>query len=273
MKQLFHIFPVNTDETVPKVLSMRIGDRHYSFAITDKTGAELYSLTYYAGGEINSDLLSVIFSRHEELHSSFYEVQVSYDHPGSILVPLQYHTAGGEKLLLNTLYGRIIQSSVISEVINEWQLHNVYAVPAGVQEWVNRKFPACKYRHHYTLGVRMMPAGSPDHMLIDFDTDEFSFIVIKQDKLLIAQTLSYTTPEDILYCLLKTCNQFSLSREEVQLSISGLIEKESQLFRELYLYFLNAHFREPTWKLPAAGENGYPAHFFTSLNDLARCAS
>jgi len=216
---------------------MRIGERHYSFAISDKAGTELYSLAYYSAGEIHSDLLSDIFSQHAELHNSFYEVQVSYDHPGSILIPLQYHQEADTKTLLNTLYGSTIQSPVISEAINEWQLYNVYTVPGDVQDWVSRVFPAYKYRHNYTLGIRMIPGGSPDRMLIDFDTDEFSFIVVKQDKLLIAQTLSYTTPEDILYCLLKTCNQFSLSREEVQLSISGLIEKESQLFRELYLYF------------------------------------
>ena len=32
-------------------------------------------------------------------------------------------------------------------------------------------------------------------------------------------------------------------------------------------------FREPTWKLPTMEENEYPTHFFTSLNDLARCES
>jgi hypothetical protein len=72
---------------------------------------------------------------------------------------------------------------------------------------------------------------------------------------------------------LKACNQFSLSREEIQLFISGLIEKESQLFRELYLNFLNIQFREPTWRLAGNGDKEYPSHFFTSLNDLARCAS
>jgi hypothetical protein len=252
---------------------MRIGERHYSFAITDQAGAELYSLAYYFAEEVHSELLSELFSRHDELHHSFHEVQVSYDYPGSILVPWSYHNAGDEKKLLHTLYGQTIQSSVLSEAINEWQLHNIYTIPADVKDWVGRLFPSNKHRHNYTLGVRMMPGGAPDRMLVDFDTDEFSFIVIKQDKLLIAQTLSYTTPEDILYCLLKTCNQFSLSREEVQLSISGLIEKESQLFRELYLHFLNTHFREPTWTIATGEENNYPAHFFTSLNDLARCAS
>jgi len=45
---------------------MRIGERHYSFAITDKAGSELYSLAYYTADEINADLLAEIFSHHPD---------------------------------------------------------------------------------------------------------------------------------------------------------------------------------------------------------------
>jgi Protein of unknown function (DUF3822) len=249
---------------------MRIGERHYSFAVSDKIGDKLFSLAYYTAEEMNSDVLSEIFSTHNELHSSFFEVQVSYDHPASVLVPMPYHH-GNEKALLNAMYGNTVRSAIISEAVSAWQVYNVYTVPDDVHEWVGRIFPAYKYRHNYTLNMQMMQDTAADRIMIDFDTDEFSFLVIKENKLLLAQTLSYTTPEDILYYLLKTCNQFSLSREEVELFISGLIVKESQLYRELYQYFLNTRFRESVWTLPETNE--YPAHFFSSLNDLSRCAS
>ncbi|MFI5131068.1 MAG: DUF3822 family protein [Chitinophagales bacterium] len=273
MKQLFHIHNEDTDAAAEKILSMRIGERHYSYAVTEKAGAELYSLGYFANEEMTGDVLSEIYSDHRELHNSFYEVQVSYDHPGSVLVPLQFYDAEAAKTVLNSMYGNIIGSSVISEPLNGWQLYNIYSVPNDVHDWVSRIYPSYKYRHNYTLAVGRLPVDPVDHILVDFTTDEFSFIVVKEGKLQIAQTLSYSSPEDILYHLLKACNQFSLSRGEIQLYISGLIEKESQLFRELYQYFLRTDFREPSWNLPVAKANGYPAHFFTSLNDLAQCAS
>ena len=271
LKQLFYIHAEHSDEATDRTLSMRIGERHYSYAITGKTGLDLYSLAYYSNEEMTGDALSKIYSDHEELHHSFHEVQVSYDHPGSVLVPLPFYDAEAAKSVLSIMYGNIIGSSVISEPLNEWQIYNIYAVPNDVHDWVSRVFPSYKYRHNYTLAVGRLPADPADHILVDFTTDEFSFIVIKEGKLQIAQTLSYSSPEDILYHLLKACNQFSLSRGEIQLYISGLIEKESQLFRELYQYFLYTEFREPAWNVPDG--NGYPAHFFTSLNDLAQCAS
>jgi hypothetical protein len=273
VKQLFHIKAQQSHEPAENVLSLRIGQKHFSFAITDKSGRELRSLAYYSNDEMNAEALGSVYSKHPELNHSFHEVLLCYDYPDSVLVPEGYHP-GDSAILLSTVYGSHTRASIITEAVDEQKLHNVYAVPADVREWVTRLFPGCRYQHHYTMAIKMIPADSADHLLIDFTPAEFSFIVLKENKILIAQTLSYTSPEDILYYLLKTCNQFSLSRDEVQLFISGMIEKESQLYRELYLYFMNVSFREPSWNLSAGEENKeYPSHFFTSLNDLAQCAS
>jgi hypothetical protein len=274
LKQLFYIQTDNAKEATHQILCIRVGDRHCSFAITDKQGTDLYSLAYYTAGEIDNNSLSEIFSGHAELNKSFSDVLVSYDYTKSVLVPTEYYDTDDAKTVLNTMYGVNGQSSSFnSEAVNKWQLYNVYAVPKDVHDSIIRKFPNAKYSHYYTLESKVMPAGFADCLLIDIHMDEFSVIAIKENKLLIAQMYSYSTPADVLYYLLKICEQFSLSQERVQLAISGLIEKESQLFNELYQYFLLVEFRVPAWKVPATEGYGYPAHFFTSLNDLARCAS
>jgi hypothetical protein len=273
LKRLFYIKNEGADPIPQAVLSLGIGERHISFAITDKTGAELHSLAYYKTETTDSEILSELFSDHSELNRLFYVVQVSYDHSKNVLIPTQHFDAHVSKTILDSMHGMNDQSFVISEAVNEWQLYNVYAVPKEVQEWLGRKFPAAIYRHHFTLGIKTMPPGSSDRLLVNIHTDEFSFIAIKDNKLMIAQTHLYESPEDICYYLLKTCHQFSLSQEKVELSVSGLIEKESQLYRELYQFFVNVEFRLPTWQIPPTVDNECAPHFFTTLNDLARCAS
>jgi hypothetical protein len=91
----------------------------------------------------------------------------------------------------------------------------------------------------------------------------------KDSKLILAQSFPYSTPEDVVYYLLKACQQFSLSQKEVSVHLSGLIDKQSSLFKELYQYFIHPEFREAGWN----SGSEFPAHFFTSLNDLAQCAS
>jgi hypothetical protein len=271
LKRLFYIN--NAKEVIQPVLSVNVGERYASFAITDNTGTELSFLVYYTADEINGESLPDIFSGHPELNRSFYEVKISYGYSGNVLVPSEMYNTDATKTMLKVMHGTDGHNPVISEAVNEWQLYNVFAIPADVQQWISRKFPAGNYRHHFTLGLKTMPAGPADRLLINVHTDEFSFIAIKDNKLLIAQSHLYSSPEDICYFLLKTCHQYSLSQEQVQLSVSGLIDKESQLYREMYQFFVHVEFRSPAWNIPTTGENEYQPHFFTTLNDLARCAS
>ncbi|MBL7740154.1 MAG: DUF3822 family protein [Chitinophagaceae bacterium] len=273
MKRLFYIKNEQAGDMTQSVLSLQIGERHFGFAITDETGSILHLLGYYTAEEMDAGTLSSVYSDNYELGRPFYSVQVSYDHGKNVLVPVQHFNADSSRSLPDCMFGKDGRSFVLYEAVNEWQLYNVYAVPADVQEWVNRKFPSAVHRHYFTLGIKSMAAGPGDRILADIHTDEFSFIAIKGNKLLIAQTHPYSSPEDICYYLLKTCHQFSLSQEQVQLTVSGLIEKESQLYRELYQFFVHVEFREPAWTMPVMEDHEYPAHFFTSLNDLARCAS
>lgn len=271
LKQHFYINQAGTEAVLKRVLCMRIGERHFSFSISDKIGDRLCTLAYYTDGEINPDTLSEVFSRHGELHASFAAVQVCYDHPASILAPTGHFHGAHARKLIQAVHGSTAQSVVLSEPVKPSELYNAYAVPEDIHEWVGRIFPAFRFRHHYTLAVNNLSDPPKHAILLELDTDEFSFLVWRDGKLMLAQTLRYVTPEDILYVLIKSCNQFSLSREDVDLYISGLIVKESQLYRELYQYFLRTRFRDVVWKIDEPENN--PPHFFASLNDLARCVS
>jgi hypothetical protein len=271
VKQLFHIEANESAEIAQQVLSLRVGEKHCGFAITDKDGDKLYELAYYCMDTPGINPLAGIMEKHPELDRSFYKVLVSYDYPQSTLVPLQHYKQEDTSPLLKNLYGINSGSSVISESIAEWQVYNVYAVPNELHDWVNRKFTAGSYWHQYTLLVKNLDtAPGGDHLLVDFRRDDFTLVAARENKLLLASSFYYSTPEDVLYYLLKVCQEFGFSQQEVRVSLSGLIDKQSALYKELYQYFINLNFREADWNI--AGSE-YPAHFFTSLNDLARCAS
>ncbi len=253
-------------------MCLRIGERHCSFAITDRQGKDLYSLGYYTAVEMNAECLGSIFLNHAELGKNFYAVQVGFDHAQSVLVPVQFFHAEDAENVFNTMHGKQEGLVILSESVKEWQLHNVYAVKKELFEWLKRRFPSASFYHNYSVRIKL-PAGDADRILVDMQTDEFSVIAVKANKLIVAQTYSYSSPADILYYLLKICEQFGLSQRETELCIAGLIERESALFRELNQYFMNASFREPIWEIPGMDERQYPSHFFTPLNDLARCVS
>lgn len=270
LKELFNIEPASAGDAGEQVLSLRIGERHCGYAITDKSGDLLYKLGYFALDGMEGNPVADLFAAHPELNESFYKVLAGYDYPQSTLVPSQQYKEGDAGLLLKTLYGINGTATVISEAIPAWEVYNIYGVPKELHEWMNKKFHAGHYWHQYTLGIKLMRGDAAGHILVDMRAEDFMVIAGANNKLLLAQTFQYSTPEDVLYYLLKICQQFGLSQQDVHLSLSGLIDKQSALFKELYQYFINIEFRQPGW---VNSGNEYPAHFFTSLNDLARCAS
>ena len=91
------------------------------------------------------------------------------------------------------------------------------------------------------LKNKMLHADS-NCMLVDFKSDSFSVVLVRDNSLLTAQIFFYTKAEDVLYYLLNICKQFSITQNEVNILLSGLIDRNSTVFKELYQYFLNIDF-------------------------------
>lgn len=272
MKQIFTISSGKEIAAAQQVLTIRLGQHHFGFAISNPVSGELLQLTWYTTGETSIAGLDEILDAHPELKHSFYHVLVGYDYVQSTLVPQHLYRQDDARLLLETMHGVNGTHAVVAESIPGWQLQNVYAVPGAVRDWVMAQFPPAVYRHGYSIGVRLLPAAEAT-ILVDFQTNHFSVIAGRDNKLLLTQTFAYATAADVVYHLLQVCVSFALPQERVQLVLSGLIEKESNLYRSLVQYFLQIRFREPAWQLPATTEADAPPHFFTSLNDLIVCAS
>ncbi len=270
LKRLFEITEEGK-ESVQPVLSMELGEKHCCFSITDFASQELKKLVYYNAEEINDDFLSELFTAHAELTDPYFKVLVCYDYPQSCLVPSKNYRHEDGAFLVNTLTGMPAGASIVAEAINEWQLNNIYVVPQKVHDRISKTFSTGKYWHRNTVNIKSNTATTEGgDLFVNFRNADFTVLASANGKLLLAQAFSYSTPDDVIYYLLNICKQFGLSQQQVNISLSGLVEQQSALYRELHQYFLNITFRNAAWKIPVTDES--PAHFFTSLNDLTKCA-
>jgi hypothetical protein len=67
VKQVYHIDSERNTETTQQILSIRIGERHFGFAITSADAGELFKLTWYTGTEIDEPALKDLYQKHTEL--------------------------------------------------------------------------------------------------------------------------------------------------------------------------------------------------------------
>src|SRR5688572_3922633 len=251
---------------------MEAGERYCCFGILDKSTRELTEYAYYIAHKSEEELMSEIFVEHSVLNDAFKQYAVNFSNAECILVPESHYNPGDEQLYLGIMYGIKDKSIVKSGHLHRWKLYTVFRIPQYLHELLHHKFGEGKPWHHYSVQLKSIPEEEDDTLFVDFRTDEISVIVLKKNILQLAQTFTYAVPADVLYYLLKICRQFSLSQQEVKVALSGLIEKDSAIYRELYKYFLHLNFAliPGEIKLDSAFSE-FPAHYFSSICKLATC--
>ena len=206
------------------------------------------------------------------MNNRYYQTAVAYDANESVQIPAAVYKYEYGQLHLDALHGKTIHTNTISENIPSLNLYNIYRLPATLHSSISRKFLSGKFWHLYTVILKNLPSRQGGSIFIDFKTDEFSVVILKDNKLLLCQTFAYTAPEDVLYYLLKACQQLGLSQQQVQLFLAGLIEKDSALYRELYKYFINLEFESLSNEIKlTTALTIHPQHYYSSISKLAAC--
>lgn len=266
VKKVFEIISPSAEQVIQPVLSIRAGLNHFAYVITERATGEIRKLEYFTGDGYDQQSVSELIRTLTAPGNPFYRVSICYDYPWSMFVP----APGFRHEDANLLKMPIISGTVsITEFIPEWQLYAVYAAPAEIHRLFTTQFGTAKFYSQAGIILKHSKTALPGgYLAVDIRHTDFFVLAAKSGKLLAAQNYEYNTPEDVLYYLLRICHQFSLSQNAVQLRLSGLVDKQSTLFKDLYQYFIDLDFRETDWNMRGTD---YPAHFFTSLNDLSRC--
>jgi hypothetical protein len=260
-------FAINTNaafESFDCTLTMILGDDYFSYAINDNENTVQELRRYYLQKTTVSQL-DEIFESNPVLNKGFANIITALDFNTNVLLPVDENTGDNTPLLY--LNGAEHQDHIINEVVEKWDLANVYSIPYELLYWILKHFPSTKLWHAQSMYLKMAGKGFADGCIdLDLRDTNFNVTVTQLNKLLLGKNYSYATPADVLFYLLKICECFQLNQKDVQLNISGLVDKNSTLYKTLYDYFLNINLRPASWKF-----DQYPAHYFTLLNQLALC--
>jgi hypothetical protein len=88
----------------------------------------------------------------------------------------------------------------------------------------------------------------------------------------VIQNFQYKVPEDAAYHLLNVCERFEVKANDTVLHLNGMIDPDSNLYNELYKYFLQTAFGTLPEIFTYNEEiKKYPEHYFSHLFELAAC--
>ncbi|WP_162944771.1 DUF3822 family protein [Flavisolibacter nicotianae] len=201
--------------------------------------------------------------------NTFNDVVVCSAFPQALLFPHKYFTS--DYTALDVIYEQPAQK-YFHDLLPEWQMVNAYSLPDSVYASLEESFSSVRYVHCYTPAIRVPNDVVADAQLSVHFSEQYIRVLLKKDMHVhLAQTYAYKTPLDVIYYLLKICYEFGLSQQEVVIILSGLVEKDSNLFTDVQQYFTQILFAgQPEIGLPSSP---HPHYFFTSIYNLAACVS
>lgn len=243
------------------------GETYCCIAGYDAKAKQLRDIKYFTFDKYLEDAsMDAILQAVKEQATEDAKVVFCSAFPEALLIPKKQHSAGQN--LLDTLFTGV--SVCQTDHIGEWGLVNAYAFPTAIQAGITKRFSDSIFYHAYTPSLKVYNGFDAAHqVMVHFAPSLMRVIVKKTGNLQLAQTYRYTAPLDAVYYLLKIVEECALDKE-VLIILSGLIEEDSALYKELYQFFANISFAKP---IEFSVKADQPTHYFTSLHNLAACVS
>jgi Protein of unknown function (DUF3822) len=233
---------------------------------------ELFSFDKDATEDWN-DIFYEIKTLSATFNKQYKQVFCYFNTEESILIPEKFLTASSAEDYLNLVYGDNPRMELKYEKLHATKVFiNAYRIKKSITELLNRQFIIFQTAHSYSNilnEVMRRPRLDEQFIKIQFYTHHFIFALWKGERLQMIQTFPYKTAEDLLYYLLRIEQQFALERAIAVVEVSGMIDIESNIYKQITHVFQHVHLDaiQPTGVFKLM-QDEYPAHYFTPFFKL-----
>lgn len=274
MRSVFEILPPSF-EAGDCTLFCELNDEGFSYCIKDEMKNTFAGLAVYHYDRNKPPVgfpiaLQIIFHQKKILSQNFKKVKIVYSLPQSTLIPFHIYNRENNGNIMNLMHGDLYQNeTLLSDVITTQSMYNCYRIPTAIYEILQSQFPHAESMHQYSLLLKE-PATSANKLCIIFYTRKIIVSLIKDGKYQLVNSYNYKTPEDVGYVLLNLCHQFNI--KDVSLEISGLLEENSSLYKEIYKFFTDIRFAGLPEDISVSPEIAkYPSHYFSYIFAIDSC--
>jgi hypothetical protein len=248
------------------ILLLEFGETYCMVSVINASSKTVEGVQVYTYDAISMEESLAEILNNIPTDQAFEKVIVSPAFAEALLVPRKLHHS--ESPLVKAIYSN--GTHQLEDAIPEWQCINSYTISTTTHHQIKQRFPDASFIHTYTPLLKIFNGFSDDYqVMVHFMYNQFRVVVKKDQLVQLVQTYSYTSPMDVVYYLLKITTEFALPADETRIIVSGFVDENSALYKELRLYFLNLDFAmASSLSFPA---DDHPNHFFTSIHNLAAC--
>ncbi len=271
----FNITSKNTP-SAKQNLFVQAGRQGISFIQLDSNSNTFTSVLVYhfakhlADTQIAEAIKGIVSAENFE-QQHFKKIYVTWCFDENILVPHGYFDAANASEMLQLVYGDIMPGTVQNELVTTHNLHTVYKIPAAVKNVLNNWVPFCIQSHESSLLINF-DKGNKDLLYCNFYPEYLTVMFRKNGQLQVIKNFEFITPDDAIYHLLHVCQGFETDATQTVLTVSGMVDANSNLYNELNKYFFKIDFVMLPENFTYTEEiKNSPAHYFSHLFATAAC--
>jgi hypothetical protein len=260
-------------------LFIEVSNYHYCCWVrTEKNNSiaalEIFTIDEQLGFDWN-DIFYEIGKQSVLTDKSYNLVTIFYNTNENVLVPAYKFNAANADGYLDLMFGTNENTVIKYDSIDFGgeAMYNVYRINAMLSTMIKSNFLTITEFHTYT--------GLLKHLTVDSDKTQgnainlyfynkmFIAIVLKNNKLQIAQRFIYSTPEDVLYYALNFTNVYKLTKDADPLFVSGMVDQNGSVLNLLKQHFSSVYIAYPNTNEVAFESNAeFPIHYFTPFFNL-----
>ena len=235
-------FDIHQEKISNDFLHLEVGAAHVALTAFDENNAasrnfELY--TFDKNDDFENVLLQ-IYTQSSFLKQEFQSVKIIWENPYAQYIPKDFYNDSVEDIIYYFTEQKLTPQKRLL------QKNDLFAVPFSVDEdkWnsLHKKFPNAEDAHKYYEIIRHLSTAKntvPLHLLVIFYPNHFIISANKNGQLQLINSVNFSSETDVVYYLLNAAKQLGVSISETSVILSGLIDGDSNLFREIYKYVPN----------------------------------
>lgn len=236
-------------------------------------GYELFTFDEEEAGNF-SKLFETVSSDSKILSKDLSSVDIYFNRPECLPVPIFKFNKEIAADYLDVVFGEDGSSKIQFEHLAvEPGIMNVFRVDNDRYDFFSQQFRKPVWHHTYSNIIRRIAFKSfvypSEFISVQFYSTSMIVLVLREGNFHLIQSFSYENPEDVLFHLLNISNQLELFSEKLTVQISGVIDLEFQLYRELIKYFKNVIVQNMKPSALFLDTKEHPPHFFTPFFNLA----
>jgi len=129
------------------------------------------------------------------------------------------------------------------DTLETQKLHIVYVPFINVNNYLFETFGDFQYYHAATILLQYVlekqPSKFTTRAYVQVYEDHFDLVILKDGALLLCNSYTYKTPEDLAYYVLFALEQLNLKPDAIETKVLGAIQEKDDNFAILYKYIRN----------------------------------